>query len=459
MATAITPPIPANAAELQNATVMLLSPNSTRVVFDFGRQMRISATLRRVQAGFEVDFPGASLAHRTQGFPGLSAVQSVDCESYRFGTRCTIVGADLREARESLFAYGLSVDVTTSGVGNQTTTLVQPNDAPRSGVRTSTKIYSLVFADSSEVANLLVTGSALSPNDSFSPVPSALGQANSTSLVPASVAASVSAAGVTDSVRVNDEVAVDRRRNLLIVTADEARQRVVQDIIAAIDKPMPSVMLEAEIVELDENSARDVGLDTSPNGSLAQATFGGRDHQGPTASVNFAANLYAAITKGHGRVLAQPRVLATSGLSASILTGSALPILTSIAFPGSGGSFVQQQVQYINVGVNLQILPRVNRDGSVTVRLYSAVSSVTGYVQGIPEVSQREATTLATTQDGAPVVIGGLVQRQELDQMSKLPGASSLPIIGGLFKVHHDSALSTLIYVVVTPRVVTPGGS
>ena len=71
--------------------------------------------------------------------------------------------------------------------------------------------------------------------------------------------------------------------------------------------------------------------------------------------------------------------------------GDALPILTNITLSGVNG--VSQQVQYVNVGVTLQIAPRVSSDGFVTSQIYGVVSSVTGYSQGYPTISQREAET------------------------------------------------------------------
>ena len=74
------------------------------------------------------------------------------------------------------------------------------------------------------------------------------------------------------------------------------------------------------------------------------------------------------------RARASPR---RAGSTAKIITGDALPILTSITLSGVNG--VSQQVQYVNVGVTLQIAPRVSSDGFVTWQIYGVVSSVTGY--------------------------------------------------------------------------------
>src|SRR6202022_3244316 len=101
----------------------------------------------------------------------------------------------------------------------------------------------------------------------------------------------------------------------------------------------------------------------------------------------------AAISSGNGHILAAPKLYAIDGRLASILTGDQIPIVTSISYPGSGSNVVQQQVQYLTVGVNLQIRPQIASDGMITVNIYSNVSSVSGYVRGYPQIPTRFAST------------------------------------------------------------------
>src|SRR4029079_6808238 len=122
-------------------------------------------------------------------------------------------------------------------------------------------------------------------------------------------------------------------------------------------------------------------------------------------AVNMQLAIYAQIAKGNGRIISKPRIAAQSGTTAKIITGDALPILTSIAL--SGVNAVQQQVQYVNVGVTLQIAPRVSDTGFVTAPVFAVVASGTGLSQGSPTISQREASTSATVRDGQAFVIGG----------------------------------------------------
>jgi general secretion pathway protein D len=163
------------------------------------------------------------------------------------------------------------------------------------------------------------------------------------------------------------------------------------------------------------------------------------------------------VQEGNAKIIAKPRILAQSGQQASILTGDAIPIVTNVVVAGAG-SISSQQVNYVNVGVNLQIQPRVSSDGYVTSHIYSEVSSVTQYVNGIPQISQRTASTIATVRDGEAFVIGGLLQDNEIRNLTKLPFIGDLPFIGQFFTYVNTSHTQTNLYVVVTPHIVAAPG-
>src|SRR4029078_13103674 len=162
--------------------------------------------------------------------------------------------------------------------------------------------------------------------------------------------------------------------------------------------------------------------------------------------------LYAEIRKGNGRIVSKPRIAAQSGGTAKIITGDALPTLTPITLSGVNG--VSQQVQYVNVGVTLQIAPRVSGDGFVSSHVYAVVSSVTGFSQGYPTISQRQAETWATVRDGDSFVIGGLSQDENTTTKTKVPLLGDLPLIGHAVRTHRSTRTNAALSIVVTPRIV-----
>ena len=134
--------------------------------------------------------------------------------------------------------------------------------------------------------------------------------------------------------------------------------------------------------------------------------------------------------------------------------------MQSTIYPGSS-AVTQESTSYVTVGINLEILPRIRGDGNVEAQTYAEVSSVEASVatsQGsVPEVSLRRASTATLVHDGTPFVIAGLLQDNEIANMSKIPIFGDLPLIGGLFRSTHTSTQSTNLYIVVTPHIVKTG--
>ncbi|HLY79793.1 MAG TPA: type II and III secretion system protein [Caulobacteraceae bacterium] len=333
----------------------------------------------------------------------------------------------------------------------------------------------LRYADVSEIVGLLTGDQTLKPNDTFTPQEPNFGSAGGqtyyggASLPTSPTSAGFSAASApSDPVGhdVNDVIGIDRRLNAVVLKGTPERVAAIKAAVVALDTPVESVVLETVFVELTETGARNLGLNfNNANNQIATATYafskgfpGLADTPGGGGvSVNLQAALYAQIAKGEGRIVSKPRIAAQSGGSAKIVTGDALPILTSIAL--SGVNAVQQQVQYVNVGVTLQIAPRVGDDGQVTSHVFAVVSSVSGFSQGYPTISQREASTSATVRDGESFVIGGLTQESDLTQHTKLPLVGDVPLIDKLFDAENSNRAKTDLYIVVTPHIVRRGAA
>ena len=115
-------------------------------------------------------------------------------------------------------------------------------------------------------------------------------------------------------------------------------------------------------------------------------------------------------------------------------------------------------MQYVNVGVTLQIAPRVTADGFVNSHVFCVVSSVSGYSQGYPTISQREAETSATVRDGEAFVIGGLTQDSTISSNGKVPALGDIPLLGQIFSNRRTTRSRTELYIVVTPHVVRRTG-
>jgi general secretion pathway protein D len=375
---------------------------------------------------------------------------------------------------------GTIVFITVAAAHPQLNPFAMPTQMPaETAPGQVTEVVLLKYADVSEIAGVLVAGSNVAPNDTFVPQSTSLGTNSLGGTFGGISGSSFSQPTQTQSFganpfgqaqgmaqRLNDNIAIDRRLNAIILTGTPDTIAPLRDMINRLDVPVQSVILETEIVELDDTAARNIGLQLSPDGTgaIAEAASqtagaGGTLRTGAVAQLgaNLAANLYAQVTEGNAKIIAKPRILAQSGQQASILTGDAIPIVTNILVAGAG-AVSSQQVNYVNVGVNLQIQPRVSSDGFVTSHIYSEVSSVTQYVNGIPQISQRTANTVATVRDGDSFVIGGLLQDNEIRNLAKVPFIGDIPLIGLFFRYVSTSHTQTNLYVVVTPHIIRAPG-
>ena len=324
----------------------------------------------------------------------------------------------------------------------------------------------LKYADVSEVVGLL-TDATVKSNDVFVPEQPAFGS-NSLTGTTYQPQQTTQAPGTSDEPlgqSINASIAIDRRLNAIWLRGSPDEIARLKAMIAMIDIPVDSVVLETQMVELTETGAKAVGVDfANANGQLGVVTFQagqfipvGVPGGNRLSSAQFQAAIYAEVRKGNGRIVSKPRIAAQSGGTAKIITGDALPILTAITLSGVNG--VSQQVQYVNVGVTLQIAPRVSGDGFVSSHVYAVVSSVTGFSQGYPTISQRQAETSATVRDGDSFVIGGLTQDENITNKSKIPVLGDIPLVGQAFRTDRNTRSRTELYIIVTPRIVHRVGS
>ncbi|ATY30612.1 secretin N-terminal domain-containing protein [Sphingomonas psychrotolerans] len=324
----------------------------------------------------------------------------------------------------------------------------------------------LKYADVSEVVGLLTQGVTVRSNGLFSPREPGFGSPGSNSTTVQNPQNQNAPDDRPLGQAVDSNLAIDRRLNAIWVRGSPGYIARIRAMIEVIDIPLTSVLIETEFVELTETGAKAIGLDfANASGQLATVTAQSGQFipfanlangtTGRLESFSVQAALYAQIEKGEGRIISKPKIAAQSGSTAKIITGDALPILTAITLSGVNG--VSEQVQYVNVGVTLQIAPRVSSDGFVSSNVFAVVSSVTGYSQGYPTISQRQAETSATVRDGESFVIGGLVQDSELRSTSKIPLLGDIPVLGRIFRMERRTRSKTELYIVITPRIVRGG--
>jgi type II secretory pathway component GspD/PulD (secretin) len=289
------------------------------------------------------------------------------------------------------------------------------------------------------------------------------GQGQGTTTTPQDIGAAVQAAlqGSAPDLRVT----VPNGTQQLILTGSPQSIRAARELIAELDVVPQSVVLDTEILELDENSSRNLGLQIGNSiGSQFTEALPTADANGNAGrligiqpfgrtQIQFTATLNLLISNGKARVLADPRITTLSGRTATIRAGDTLSILTTTG--GGAGTVPTSQLQSFQTGVTLDITPIITSNGELSVSLHPVVNSLTGFFNGVPEISTRDTQTTVHLRDNETLVIGGLIQENSQRTDSKIPLLGSLPLIGRAFRNENSTSTRNELIIVVTPHILS----
>lgn len=240
-----------------------------------------------------------------------------------------------------------------------------------------------------------------------------------------------------------------------------------QDVIGNISK-YPSSANEASVNNInpiDQNVIQDlsklpVGGGGRGTGVFLPATnvFGAFTYGRVTNNYLLNATLSAAASRGKAKVLSDPKISAMNGEKATIDITTSIPFVTSETVQGATPT-TTEKVEYIKTGIQLEVQPTINSDGSITLDVKpnvsqpSAVSASAGSTGAIATDS-RKAETRVHVNDGDTIVIGGLITDSESDTVAKIPLLGDIPILGWLFKKKSVTRTRTELLIFVTSKIV-----
>ncbi len=293
--------------------------------------------------------------------------------------------------------------------------------------------------------------------------------------------------------------------NAIVIAADPDTQRVLGEVIRQLDTRRRQVLVEAVVVELSDNAAQQLGVQfalAGVNGSsipfsatnysnaapnilgLAAAAAGERNL--PEDSSALAALRQTALdsvlgargilTGGYGQsgdalfgfiinavkndtasnLLSTPSVMTLDNQEASILVGQEIPITTGEVL-GDSNSNPFRTIQRQNVGIQLDVKPQINAGGAITLFLRQEVSSISGPLSessGELILDKRAIETTVAVDDGAIVVLGGLLDRNERTTVERTPLLGDIPGLGNLFKATSRQNVQRNLMVFIRPTII-----
>lgn len=291
------------------------------------------------------------------------------------------------------------------------------------------------------------------------------------------------AMSLVKTVAKSKDVFADEKLNLLIVKDTPDAIRLVERLIDSLDLSEPEVMLEVEVLEVTRSRLNELGLEwpesvgygllqkdittqtyangttlnnVTPGGTLAAGNINLKNRSGLTSFVanpGFTLNIKGQ--NGDANILANPRIRVKNKEKAKIHIGEKLPVFTTTSTANVG---VSASVNYLDVGLKLDVEPSVSLDDEVSIKVGLEVSSIVKEVSGPSnslayQVGTRSASTVLRLKNGETQVLAGLINDEERKTTNHLPGLGEMPILGRLFGSQKDSSSKTEIMLLITPRI------
>lgn len=310
-------------------------------------------------------------------------------------------------------------------------------------------------------------------------------------------------------------ISVDSRMNALVVRDLSLNIDQMARLLRNLDVKIPQVLIEAKIVEVSSNYARELGVQwggkhtgTSSNGTtiMTGGTTGGSGGSaggagssipavgnstffpmtgdiGPSGNA-FAVNLPAAVgsgsggalgitfgklggklsldlqlsamqTTGNGKILSNPKVMTVNNKEAKISSGTDIPVRIVSATAVGGTGTTTAAVQTISATLALSAVPTIMNDDRIAMvlKVDKSEPDFSRTVDGIPTVTKRSADTHLVVNNGETVVLGGIITKNEGVSESGVPLLSRIPVLGWLFKKKSKFENETELMIFITPTI------
>ena len=280
-------------------------------------------------------------------------------------------------------------------------------------------------------------------------------------------------------------------QNALVVRGTPDQIALAEKLVEDLDKARPEVIIDIAIMQVSKDRSHTLGinppssvtvqLQDNINTVTPTTTTTGTTTTTPSTGTNGinlnnlanlnatnfqvtipSANLSAIMSASDTKLIQNPEIRALDGQKASLKIGDRVPVATGSFQPGIGGvginPLVNTQFQYLDVGVNIDVTPRVHANGEVTLKISMDVSAVTGQqnIGGIsqPIIGQRKIEHEIRLKDGEANLLGGIMEDQQTKQLSGIPGLAQVPILKYLFgQTTQDHSENEIVFAIV-PHII-----
>lgn len=289
------------------------------------------------------------------------------------------------------------------------------------------------------------------------------------------------AKGPTSIVLPGIRIAADVTNNSLVIYASQENYRLIEQTLTQLDRPQLQVAIHATIAEVTLNNDLQYGVEYFLQGNAGAFGFTANPSSLALNPVLPGTNVLIGqgnFLTGQGtpkvvinalrtitdvKVLSSPSVVVLDNQEATLLVGDQVPVETGsanvLAATSSNSTTVVNSINYINTGVILRVLPRVNINGNVTLDVEQEVSGVVGTSSSsqpnlTPTVSQRQIKSAVAVASGQTVLLGGLITETQQRSRNGVPVLEEIPALGELFSTNDRSKQRTEIIVFIQPQII-----
>ncbi len=315
---------------------------------------------------------------------------------------------------------------------------------------------------------------------------------------PSSSSASSPATGGATAPKVS--IIADESQNALIVKADPALMREIESAIKQLDVRRAQVLIQAAIVEVSGSNADQLGVQWALGnastgvgaisfdnaglslGAIATAAASGANSAALAGAAKglsgallgigevradnsfYGAILQALKTTSSANLLSVPSIMTLDNEEANILVGQNVPFITGSTTTGSGGtSNPFTTIERRDVGINLKVIPHVGEGGTIRLEVAQEVSSVVPTTSSVRSsdliTNKRFIKTTILADDQQTIALGGLMQEDQSESLSMVPGLGRLPLIGGLFRARANDQTKRNLLVFLQPTILRDNSS
>ncbi|NMG44739.1 secretion type II protein [Aromatoleum toluvorans] len=263
------------------------------------------------------------------------------------------------------------------------------------------------------------------------------------------------------------DVFIDERLNTLTMRDSPDAVRLAEKLLTAQGLPEPEVVLEVQVMEVSRQRILDLGLQWPSTFGLLRPDLGGppgvltdyNNINGSRITVGPSPELRINANDSDVNTLANPVIRVSNKEKARVHIGQRVPVVSATSTPSTQGPVITESIQYLEVGLKLEVEPTVHLDDEVLIKIGLEVSKATALSPTkngtIPvQVDTRNAATSLRLKDGETQVLAGLVRDDHDVTGNRIPGLGDIPGLGRLFGSNRDTIGKSELVLSITPRIV-----